>query len=93
MPVTLDDRVRRTIKAAWQELDGETVLLVTAEDKLLGLNPVAGRIWQLADGSRTVAAIADVLEKEFAGAGEATRQDALEFVTRMQVRGLLETCP
>ena len=45
--VTLADRVQKTMKAAWQELDGETVLLVAGEEKLLGLNlgsyPQAGQ--------------------------------------------------
>lgn len=92
MSVTLSDRVRRTTKAAWQELDGETVLLVSAEEKLLGLNAVAGRLWQLADGSRSVAAIAETLEREFAGAGTVVRDDALSFVDTLVARGLMERC-
>jgi len=92
MSVPLDDHVRRTTKAAWQELDGETVLLVSAEAKLLGLNAVAGRIWQLADGTRSLAAIAETLEREFAGGGSAVRDDALSFVDRLVARGLMERC-
>jgi len=92
MSVSLDDRVRRTTKAAWQELDGETVLLVSAEEKLLGLNAVAGRIWQLADGTRTVAAIVQSIDREFTGVGSALREDTLSFVDRLVARGLIETC-
>ena len=92
MTLTIDDRVRRTMKAAWQELDGETVLLVSAEEKLLGLNAVAGRIWQLADGSRTVAAIAEALDSEFAGTKNNLREDTLGFVDRLIARGLIERC-
>jgi coenzyme PQQ biosynthesis protein PqqD len=92
MTMTLDDRVCRTLKAAWQELDGETVLLVTAEEKLIGLNAVAGRIWQLADGTRTVAEIAESLEREFSDAGSALHEDTLRFVDRLVARGLIEKC-
>lgn len=88
----LTDRVRRTTKAAWQELEGETVLLVTDEEKLLGLNPVAGRIWQLADGTRTVEEIAARIEAEFAADGRVVRDDALRFVNRLLARGLMERC-
>lgn len=92
MAVTLEDRVCRTTKAAWQDLDGETVLLVAAEEKLLGLNAVAGRIWQLADGTRSVEAIALALDAEFDAAGSDLRQDALGFVNELVALGLLEEC-
>jgi hypothetical protein len=80
------------MRAAWQELDGETVLLVTAEQRLLGLNDVAGRIWQLADGTRTVGEIAEVLDREFSDVGSALREDTLRFVERLAARGLIERC-
>jgi hypothetical protein len=92
MAVTLGDRVCRTTKAAWQDLDGETVLLVAAEEKLLGLNAVAGRIWQLADGTRSVEAIAQALDSEFDAAGSDLRRDTLGFVNRLVALGLMEGC-
>jgi coenzyme PQQ biosynthesis protein PqqD len=92
MAVTLEDRVRRTVKAAWQEIDGETVLLVSAEEKLLGLNTVAGRIWQLADGTRSVEAIAQALDSEFDGGETDLRQDTLGFVNELVALGLMEAC-
>jgi hypothetical protein len=86
------DRVRRTTKAAWQDVEGETVLLVTDEEKLLGLNAVAGRIWQLADGTRTVEEIAARIEAEFAADGQGVREDTLGFVNRLVARSLIEGC-
>jgi len=91
-PNRLEDRLRRTTKAAWQELDGEVVLLVSEEQKLLGLNSVAGRIWQLADGNRTVDEIVGILAREFDGAEDAIRRDASSFVDRLIERGLIERC-
>ena len=88
--VTLENRVCRTTKAAWQDLDGETVLLLAAEEKLLGLNTVAGRIWQLADGTRTVEAIAQALDTEFDGGATDLRRDTLGFVNKLVALGLIE---
>jgi hypothetical protein len=88
--LSLEDRVSRTTKAAWQDLDGETVLLVTAEEKLLGLNAVAGRIWQLADGSRSVEAIAREIELEFDSPGSDVCRDTLSFVDRLVGLGLMK---
>lgn len=92
MAVTLEDRVCRTTKASWQEIDGETVLLMAADEKLLGLNAVAGRIWQLVDGTRSVEAIARTLDAEFDAAGSDLRQDTLDFVNRLVTLGLMEAC-
>ena len=92
MAVTLEDRVTKTTKAAWQDIDGETILLVAEDEKLLGLNVVAGRIWQLADGTLSVEAIAQALDTEFDAAGSDLRQDTLGFVNKLVALGLLEAC-
>jgi Coenzyme PQQ synthesis protein D (PqqD) len=88
--VTLEDCVCRTMKASWQEIDGETVLLVAADEKLLGLNQVGGRIWQLADGTRSVEEIASSLDAEFDAPPDDLRRDTLGFVDRLVAMGLLE---
>ena len=93
MSVSPETRVRRTTKAAWQDIEGETVLLVAAEDKLLGLNPAAARIWQMADGSRTPEEIAVELGRDFAAPPEGVLADTLAFVRMLVARGLLEVAP
>jgi coenzyme PQQ synthesis protein D (PqqD) len=90
MTIRPEDRVRRTLGAAWQELDGETVLLLSAEEKLLGLNRVAGRVWELSDGTRTVGSIVQTIHGEFEGTGPDAGAEILEFVSALAVRGLLE---
>jgi hypothetical protein len=92
MAVTLEDHICRTMKVAWQEIAGETVLLVSGDEKLMGLNSVAGRIWQLADGSRTVEEIAQTIDTEFEGCGSELRPDTLRFVNKLVGMGLLEAC-
>jgi coenzyme PQQ biosynthesis protein PqqD len=90
--MTLDDRVRRTSAAAWQDLEGETVLLLPAEEKLLGLNAVAGRIWELADGTRTLGDVVRLLEQEFDTSEKDLARDTLAFVNALAARGLVEAC-
>ena len=90
MLVTPDSRVKRTMKASWQEIEGETVLLVLQEEKLLGLNRVAGRIWQLADGTRTTGEIAGVVAADFDGTRDRILEDTLAFARLLAERGLLE---
>lgn len=90
MLVTPDSRVKRTTKASWQDIEGETVLLVLQEEKLMGLNRVAGRIWQLADGTRTAGEIASVIAGDFDGARERILEDTLAFAQLLTERGLLE---
>jgi coenzyme PQQ biosynthesis protein PqqD len=85
-----DSLVRRTVKAAWQEIEDETVLLISAEEKLVGLNPSAGRIWQLADGSRTVAEIARDIAQHFEGESPRILTDTLAFLGMLASRGLVE---
>ncbi len=90
MFVTPDSRVKRTTKASWQDIEGETILLVLQEEKLLGLNRVAGRIWQLADGTRTTGEIAASIANDFDGPRERILKDTLSFVQSLAARGLLE---
>lgn len=90
MTIGIQDRIRRTLKSSWQELDGETVVLSLREEKLIGFNAAAGRIWQLADGTRTIADIAGVLAAEFDAPAERIQQDVLAFALRLIERNLLE---
>lgn len=90
MSITPDSRVKRTAKASWQDIEGETVLLVLHEEKLMGLNGVAGRIWQLADGTRTVGQIAASITRDFEGPKERILEDTLSFVRSLAARGLVE---
>jgi coenzyme PQQ biosynthesis protein PqqD len=80
-------QVRRSLKVAWQSIEGETILLV--EEKLLGLNAVAARVWQLIDGTRTVPDIADEIAQAFEGTPSLIREDVVSFVQTLADRGLV----
>jgi hypothetical protein len=60
---------------------GETVILLTPDSgEYFTLNEVGGRIWELADGSRSVSEIAAVLVDEYEAPLEEIQADALELL-------------
>ena len=60
---------------------GETVILLTPDSgEYFTLNEVGGRIWELADGSRSVSEIAGVLVDEYEAPLEDIQADALELL-------------
>lgn len=52
-------------KTASRVFGDDAVVITPAENTVRMLNPVGSRIWQLADGSRTIDEIAAVLTEEF----------------------------
>jgi hypothetical protein len=63
---------------------GETVLLLTPDTgEYYTLNEVGGRIWALADGSRSVADIARELSREYDASAQEIQADALEVLTEL----------
>jgi hypothetical protein len=60
---------------------GETVILLTPDSgEYFTLNEVGGRIWELADGSRSVSEIAGVLGDEYEAPLADIQADALELL-------------
>jgi hypothetical protein len=60
---------------------GDTVILLTPDSgEYFTLNEVGGRIWELADGSRSVAEIAAVLVDEYEAPLEDIQADTLEVL-------------
>lgn len=79
--------VRRPVP--WRVLDTEALVVDPKAGLLYPLNSVATRIWELADGSRSVDAIITALVDEF-DADEATiRADALRFLDDLATAGLI----
>lgn len=64
---------------ASQIIDDETVIIVPSEQMVNVLNPVGSRIWDLADGRKCIAEIAEILSHEFDISYETALKDAIEF--------------
>ncbi len=71
-----------------QRMEDEAVIVTAASGTVKVLNDVGARIWELADGQRTVAAIADILCTEFDVDAAQAQSDVLAFVSELIDRGI-----
>lgn len=71
-------RPRRNPDAQFRNVGDETLVLHTLLKQYHVLNSVAARIWQLADGERTVAQIADAVAEEYRHDRDEVRRDVME---------------
>jgi hypothetical protein len=70
-------------------VDGQAVIVLPEEGVVKVLNAVGSRIWELADGTRTVRAIVQVIYDEYAVSHEQAEKEVVEFVTEMVQGDLL----
>ena len=83
---------RHGADTASRTIDDQAIVVRINDYMVHTLNPVGTRVWELADGRRTVAQIAATLSHDFDEApnGETLERDALTFVETMVSKGLLE---
>lgn len=72
-------------------IDGEAIVITPEDSKVHTLNATATYIWDHADGTRTLAAIAASMAEEFDVDADTLKADALAFVEDAVKRGLLLT--
>ncbi len=70
-------------------LDGEAVLVHVGQQQVTVLNGVGARVWELADGQRSIADIARVIADEYEVSQVKAEADALAFCQDLGRRGLL----
>jgi hypothetical protein len=70
-------------------VDSEAVIILADSGNVNVLNPVGTRIWELADGSRSVQQIADALVAEYEVTTEVALQDVTEFLRKLVDAGML----
>jgi hypothetical protein len=76
--------------AAWQEIDGEMVVLDARRKLLRGLNRVGGMVWSLIDGQRSAGEIARLVCASTREPEARVRTDVLAFLTTLRALGLIE---
>ena len=82
VPVQNPETAARLIDDAMYVLHGET-------SELHALNDVGARIWDLADGSRSVAEIAETVEAEYEVEADRALADVLEFLAALAEKQLV----
>lgn len=85
----LTDIPRRAPGVVGRTVDDEAVLIHPQQGKVRVLNSVGARLWELADGERTIAAMAAAIAGEYDVSLAHAESDALTFCAQLAGRGLL----
>ncbi len=86
---------RRNPDIVYREIAGEFILVpihhqAGEADSIYVLNETGTRIWELVDGKRTLANIAEMITAEFDADDKTVSDDLLEYVGEMVTSGTLQ---
>ena len=70
--------------------NGEAVLVLPGKGQVKVLNEIAARIWELADGTRSVAQIAEAITEAYQVGEQQAEQDVWDFLNNLASIGLLQ---
>lgn len=76
--------------AVARSVQGVTVVATVPDTVLHTLNEVGGRILALADGTRSVAQIAEAISREYEVEADRAEADVAAYVTLLEGKGVLE---
>lgn len=82
-------RYKHNPRLAEQMLGEKAVLLHYEGRRILGLNESGSRIWELLDGTRTIAEITDLLAKETGVSPKTLGEEVATFVADLAQRELI----
>jgi t-SNARE complex subunit (syntaxin) len=88
--ITLNQIPKPVSGVTGQVVDGEAVLVLPDKGEVKVLNEVGARIWELADGTRTIAEIAELLTQEFEVDIQKAQNDALIFLQQLEQKGVIQ---
>lgn len=70
-------------QVAWRMIDGEALLVLADAGEVAVLNGVGSRIWQLADGSRSIDDIITVIVAEYDTTADEAGRDVVDFIEQL----------
>ncbi|MFZ0547406.1 MAG: PqqD family protein [Candidatus Promineifilaceae bacterium] len=73
-------------QTAGRVIDKEAVLILSDSSEVNVLNPVGSRIFELADGTHTIADIAEVIFLEYDVTAEQAQEDVTTFIKQLEKR-------
>lgn len=76
-------------RTASRIIEREAVILTLQDSMLHTLNRVGSRIWELADGTRTIEEIATIISDKFEVDKATAEVDILEFIKKLQGKGMI----
>ena len=77
------DRYARLPSVRWRVIEGRVVLIDANEGELLHLNEVGSRVWELLDGTRSVAELVDALHAGFDVSSTRLGKDVSKFLRKL----------
>jgi hypothetical protein len=80
----------KSASTASQIIDGEAVVIVPSEQMVNVLNSVGCRIWDLADGKRSLGEIAKIITQEYDVSYEKALNDTVEFAGGLVEQKMME---
>ena len=88
--ISLEATVKVSVKQISCDLDNESVVLNLEDGVYYGLNPVAYRVWELAQEARTVLEIRDFLLAEYEIEESTCTRDLLDLLGQLHRWRLIE---
>jgi coenzyme PQQ biosynthesis protein PqqD len=85
----VNDRPKRKERVVWRRGDEGVVILNPADGRYFALDDVGGRIWELCEGTSSVAEIALALAEEYDADASLIEADALELLSELKDEGLV----
>ena len=76
-------------QTAGRVIDGEAILMLADDSEIQVLNSVGSRVFELADGSRSVADIAEAIATEYEVDEAQAHQDVLAFLRQLVAQNVL----
>jgi len=81
--ITAESRFRRRDRVLVQSVAGKQVLLDLDDGQYYALDEVSGRIWDLCDGTNSVAAVVDAVCRDYDAPAETVEEDVVAFLGEM----------
>ena len=89
--MTVEERIPiKSPDTAHQIIDGEAVIITPGQMMVHVLNSVGSRIWDLADGRKSIPEIAELLAQEFDVSYETALKDAIELTGHLPERKMMD---
>ncbi len=88
--LTIGSQVMRSDKVVQAEVNGEIVALHVERGACYGLNPIASRVWSLAEAPVNVSDICVLLQEEFSVSPQECEADVLELLEGLRAEGLID---
>ena len=81
--------IRRRTDCVTAMVEDELVMMSVDLGRYFGLNPTAGRVWELLEEPRTLDDLCDTLQQEYDVAPDTCRQELTALVEDLKQQGLV----